>query len=187
MIKKIFRNHLFTAFLPWIFFSIFNNSRLFPNPLFWASLGALLLVLLCNFKELKKGFVMPLGSVIFFAFFALNDLLRFSPWAENHSFLLINSGLAIIVCFSMVIGKPFTLQYAREKVDKSLWNRPIFLKVNWILTTIWAILMIIMALPSYFLAQDQLSSSWFWNYGLSIICIVIGLECNKIIPALFKK
>ncbi|HSX03591.1 MAG TPA: hypothetical protein VLG76_02555 [Rhabdochlamydiaceae bacterium] len=182
MIKKIFGNHLLTAFLPWIFFSIFNNSHLL-----WASLGALMLVVLFNFRELKQGFIMPVGSVIFFGFFALNDLFGFSKWAEDHSFLLINSGLAIIVCFSMIIGKPFTIQYAREKVDKSRWNHPTFLKVNWILTTIWAILMIIMALPSYFLTQDQVNASWFWNYGITMICIVIGLECNKIIPAIFKK
>lgn len=184
---KIFSNHLFTAFLPWIFFSIVNGQQALSKALFWASLGALLLLFLFNFKELKQGFIMPLGSLIFFGFFALNDLFTFSKWADAHASFLMNWGLAAIVCFSMLIGKPFTLQYAKEKVDKSHWNHPIFLKVNWILTSIWAILMIIMALPSLFFSQIELSSSWFWNYGLTTICIIVGLECNKIIPAMFKK
>lgn len=180
---SIFHNHLLTAFIPWIFFSVFYGTT--PSSMFFASAGALLLMVILNFRELKKGFILPWGSVIFFAFLAINDRFVHWKWAESHAFLLINSALAVIVLFSMVIGKPFTIQYAKEEVEPQYWDSPTFLKVNWILTSIWAILMIVMALPSYFLTQEQILKSWFWNYGLTILCILIGLQCNKIVPKFF--
>ncbi len=104
----------------------------------------------------------------------LNESLQISSWVATHSFLIANSALAIIVIISMAIGKPFTLQYAREQVAREHWRNPVFLKINWVLTTIWAILMIVMAIPSYILAQNEIQNSWFYNYGLNILCILIG-------------
>lgn len=176
------QSHLIAAFLPWIFFSMVR-----PTSLLIASIGAILLMGLFNFRELRKGFVMPLGSIVVFALLALNNLFEFSKWMEAHTFILINSALAAIVWFSMAIGNPFTIQYAREEVDRSRWNHPIFLKINWILTSLWAVLMTISALPGYFLTMDQITSSWFWSYGLSILCVVIGFRCNKKIPKIFGR
>lgn len=178
---SIFQNHLFTAFLPWIFFSALNGRSVV-----FASTGALILMIILNLRELKKGFILPWGSVLLFAFFALNAYFSFWLWGDTHDFLLMNSALAVIVLVSLIVGRPFTLQYAREEVEQKYWFNPVFLKTNWILTGIWAILMIVMALPSYFLTQSQINSSWFWNYGLSIICIVIGMKANKTVPSWMK-
>lgn len=172
-------SHLIAAFLPWIFFSAVH-----PYSLLLASVCALVLMGILNFRELKKGFVMPWGSVVVFAVLALNNLFVFSKWIEANSFILTNSALTAIIWFSMVVGRPFTLQYAREEVDASRWNHPLFLKINWILTGIWALLMTISALPVYFLTREEILSFWFWSYGLNILCVVIGFKCNKAIPKL---
>jgi len=174
------RNHLLTAFIPWIFFSIFYKAQ--GPASIWVSLISALLMIVLNGRELRQGFVLPLGSVLFFLLLSFNNAFSFWPWASAHAFQLINSALAAIVLISMIIGQPFTLQYAREEVPKENWSHPLFLKINWILTSIWAVLMIIMALPSYFLTQEAIQGSWFFNYGLSILCIVIGVRCNKKIP-----
>ena len=174
--------HLIGAFLPWIFFSTVHSYSFSL-----ASVGALVMMGLLNFRELKRGFVMPWGSAFVFAILGLNNLFLFSEWIERNHYILMNSGLAAIIWFSMIIGRPFTLQYAREEVDASRWHHPLFLKINWILTGIWAVLMTISALPVYFLTQGEISASWFWSYGLNILCIVIGFKSNKSIPKLFKK
>ncbi|MGE0383066.1 MAG: hypothetical protein AB7O90_19730 [Hyphomicrobium sp.] len=179
---SLFKNHLFTAFLPWIFFaSLYGTNSLM---MLIACLGALLLMVVLNFRELRKGFILPWGSVIVFALLAINSQLTLWPWGQAHASLLANSALAAIVLFSMVIGKPFTLQYAREQAPPERWHHPLFLKINWVLTSIWAVLLIIMALPSYFLTQQQIAHSWFLGYGLSLICIIIGLQCNRFVPKL---
>jgi carotenoid cleavage dioxygenase len=184
--KKLLQNSILGGFIPWIFFSLVYQPSS-PTMILVSSIGSIILMGLLNFKEIQKGFVLPWGSLLFFAFSALNGAFGFWVWGETYAYLLVNSALAAIVLLSMVLGKPFTLQYAREQVDKSKWNHPIFIKINWILTGIWALLLIVMAIPSYVLTQEQIDSSWFWNYGLSILCIVVGLRCNKTLPQWLRK
>ncbi len=188
MLKKLLfllKSHILAAFIPWIFFGVFygNSTQL----LVLSSSGALGLTLLCNFKELKKGFVLPWGSAALFTFLVVNGRFMLVDITPTGTLRLIHSALAVIVCFSMIIGKPFTLQYAKEEVDPKYWQSTDFLKINWILAGIWSILLIIMALPSYFLRYDQVHNSWFWSYGLMVLCIAIGLQCNKHLPPLLRK
>ena len=171
---------LFSAFLPWIFFSVVYGTT--SDAMLFGSLGALSLTLIFNFKELKQGFVLPWAAFIFFLFLTLNSYWTWSVWAESHALLLVNAALALSIWISMLIGKPFTLQYARREVDAHAWITPLFRKINWILTSIWAVLMSIIALPAIFIPEPQLLDSWFWNYGLSVFAVLLGLACSKRIP-----
>lgn len=172
---------LISGFIPWIFFSVFYGTT--PESMSFAGAGALILTIIFNMKELRHGFILPWASIIFFSLLSLNDHFAFYAWPEQHALIIIDSALAAIVWFSMLIGKPFTLQYARLKIDPAFWQSPGFIKVNWMITSVWAILMTAMAIPSYVIPQDQLLDSWFWNYGFGVLCIVIALRLTKKIPS----
>jgi carotenoid cleavage dioxygenase len=178
---KRLQNSLLISFIPWIFFGIFSSS------IFFGSLGALALMILLNFEKLKKGFILPWGSIILFAFLPLNALLHLIPLSSIGTYRLINSTLALIAVFSLLIKRPFTIQYARLETDPSQWHEPLFLKVNYILTSIWATLMIIMAIPSFLFTYEQIRKAWEWNYGLMIVCVAIGMKCNSFVRRRFKK
>jgi len=185
MILSVKKNHLFLAFIPWIFFALlYGNTHLSA---LIGSGGALLLMVLFDFRELAKLFILPWGSVLLFGFLLINNLHEFVALSTIGALRLINSTLAAIVIFSLLIGRPFTLQYAREEVDSKYWKNPNFIKINWILTSIWAVLMIVMALPSYFLSYEVIHESWFWSYGLMILCILVGVQCNRRLPKLLRK
>jgi hypothetical protein len=38
----------------------------------------------------------------------------------------------------MLIGKPFTLEAARQQTDPSHWNHPLFIRANAVITAVWA-------------------------------------------------
>ena len=177
------RNSLFSAFIPWIFFSVFYGST--PDAMGFASITALILMILLNFDELRKGFVLPWGSIIIFIFFALNDQWFFIPWAADHLRMLMNVSLAALIWLSMLILKPFSMQYARREVDSRYWHSRGFVKTNWMITLVWGLLLMLAALPSILLPQDQLLDAWFWNYGLTILCIAVALVLTKNIPSLY--
>ncbi|MEI9864304.1 MAG: hypothetical protein WDN00_07060 [Limisphaerales bacterium] len=44
----------------------------------------------------------------------------------------------MIVLISMAIRCPFTLQYAREGTPETLWREPEFIRVNYVITAVWA-------------------------------------------------
>ena len=39
----------------------------------------------------------------------------------------------------MAMGKPFTLQYAREQVAAEFWTSPEFVRTNYVITGVWAL------------------------------------------------
>jgi len=45
----------------------------------------------------------------------------------------------IIVLITMAVGRPFTLQYAREQVAPELWASPEFIRTNYVITAVWAL------------------------------------------------
>lgn len=188
MLKRIlfpFKNHIFIAFLPWVFFATFYGHS--ESSQLIGSVGALILMVVLNFKEVCKGFILPWGSILLYVFLAANALVPFLNLSPIATVRLINSTLAGIIIFSMVVGQPFTLQYAKEEVDSQYWRSPLFLKINWVLTAIWAVLMVVMALPGYILDFEAIHASWFWRYGLMFLCVLIGIECNRMIPKLMRK
>ena len=51
---------------------------------------------------------------------------------------LANGALATGAWLTILLGCPFTLDYAKEHIDPSLWNSPRFLKSNYVITAAWA-------------------------------------------------
>jgi hypothetical protein len=56
----------------------------------------------------------------------------------------VDSGIFLVTFGSILIGKPFTLQYAREAVDAETLKMPGFIKANYIITAAWTLAMLLM-------------------------------------------
>jgi uncharacterized membrane protein len=52
--------------------------------------------------------------------------------------LAVDAGLFAIALVSLLVGQPFTLQYARESVPKEFWTAPLFITTNQRITAAWA-------------------------------------------------
>jgi hypothetical protein len=63
---------------------------------------------------------------------------RRSPSAGGRSLLLV-------VLASIAIRRPFTLQYAREVALPEMWSNPAFVRINYAVTTAWALAFAVMA------------------------------------------
>jgi hypothetical protein len=51
---------------------------------------------------------------------------------------LANGTLALISLISLAIRRPFTLGIAKQTTPREFWDLPEFLKVNMIITSVWA-------------------------------------------------
>jgi hypothetical protein len=60
--------------------------------------------------------------------------------------LRVDAGLLLVVMFTMAIGRPFTLQYAREANPDVDWKHPAFIRTNYVITGAWALAFTIMVL-----------------------------------------
>jgi hypothetical protein len=82
--------------------------------------------------------VLEIGTFVLFAGLAIYAKLAGAAWSIFAVRLRVDAGLLLVVLVSIVIHQPFTLQYAREQVTRELWNTPAFLRVNYIITGVWA-------------------------------------------------
>jgi phytoene dehydrogenase-like protein len=58
---------------------------------------------------------------------------------EAYNLVLLYGALAAMAWTTLLIGSPFTYQYAREDWPKELWDQPLFRRTNVILTAVWGI------------------------------------------------
>lgn len=132
------------GFLPWILFSaIYGKSA---HEILISILIASAVMIKTEWRTLKKGYVLPWGTVVFFIFMFLFAVVFKNTWVINNARGLSNAILALIAWTSLIISKPFTLQYAREQVPQQFWSNPGFIKVNQIITAVWGSIFVFSAL-----------------------------------------
>lgn len=165
----------------WVFSSLYEPSY---KAVAFSSSIAIILTFILNYNELKKKFVLPRGSIVCFILFAVNYYLDVFPQWKIHPAMLINAALSSIIWISLLLGKPFTLQYAKEMVKKTYWKNPLFIRINWYLSFMWAIMLTIASIPSIILPEDIYLKSWLWNYGFTLFSILTALYLNKIMPSI---
>lgn len=59
------------------------------------------------------------------------------PLSPRAGPVLIWSALALVAWGSLVLGKPFTAEYARSAVPQTVWNTPGFRRVNAMVAEVW--------------------------------------------------
>lgn len=86
------------------------------------------------------------GTFVLFAGLALFTLLSGAAWSVIGVRLCVDAGLLLVVLASMALGRPFTLQYARNQVAPEFWDRPEFIRTNYVITGAWALAFAVMVL-----------------------------------------
>jgi hypothetical protein len=88
--------------------------------------------------KLHRGLILWVGL----AFFTLATIAVVgfnNMWTAQHMGILANGALALGTWLTLAIKRPFTLDYARQHTDPSLWQNPIFIRINVVLTSLWGV------------------------------------------------
>ena len=109
--------------------------------------------------------VLGAGSVILFAALGAYIMLVDSGLSSSAVKLTVDAGVFAISLTSLVIRKPFTLQYAREMVDAETAQLAGFMRANYIITWAWTGAFVLMLIAN--LLMIYMPSLPFW-VGLGI-------------------
>jgi hypothetical protein len=88
------------------------------------------------------------GSALVFAVFGCYLVQADVPWSGSAVKLAVDTGVLGIALFSLAIGKPFTMQYAREMVDTETAQSPGFITANYVITWAWVLAFLLMILAN---------------------------------------
>lgn len=126
---------LLLSFAPWVAFLIIARDSLARVEI--GLLVALGLSVAMAALKLHRGIIMWVGLVFFTA--ATVAVIGFHDmWTVRHLGVLANGALALGAWATLLIGRPFTLEYARQHTDPAKWHDPLFIRVNVLLTAVWA-------------------------------------------------
>lgn len=158
------------SFIPWLLFLVIPVDSL-------SGLKSVIVVcfvasVVFGFSGLRNGMILSWGTVLFFiACILLVNVLNIIWFAENMA-VLSNGILAGIVWVSILVGRPFALQYARLEVAKERWNDPELISGGFHISLFWGVMMTISAVISVIEKMVQTTSSL--NFSLSLLMIGIG-------------
>ena len=125
---------------------------------------ALAATLALGLKQLRQGFSLTWGSLVFFSLsFILVAFLR-NLWVVEHMDLLVRATLAVIAWGSIIAGQPFILQYARENVPEAYWQTPEFIHTGYFISIVWGIIFLLALGASFF--RPYLDQMTGWLYPL---------------------
>ncbi|MFE3607418.1 hypothetical protein [Streptomyces goshikiensis] len=181
----------FIGMSPWIVFSLFVG----PGRFEWAVVIALTIsiALVVVSRLLKPGGslkILEVSDVVFFAVLAVIGALA-SPgthrWLETYAGEVSNIALMAIAFGSMALHKPFTLQYARERVDPALWYSPAFLRTNYMITGVWGLAFLVAAIAGAFgdLVLHNPNNIWT-GWIIQVLAIVAALRFTAWYPEVVR-
>jgi hypothetical protein len=132
------------AFAPFIAFALIDR---FVGPTEGLIAGALVAAALLA-RDLvaadRTPKILELGTALLFGALALYAVFGRPSWSVIGVRLCVDIGLLAIVLVSMAVGRPFTLQYAREQVAPEFWDSPEFIRTNYVITAVWALAFVVM-------------------------------------------
>jgi carotenoid cleavage dioxygenase len=136
-----------------------------------------------GFGDLRRGFILQWGTVLFFAFCVLFvDLLKVF-WVAEQMDLLSNATLTAIIWLTILMGRPFALQYARRDLPKELWNDEKLVQGCRFITLVWACLMTLATGISVFRRLSVVHLPDWVYFDISLCIIFFGLTYTT----LFKR
>ena len=127
------------AFAPFIIFAV---AERFTGPaiaLLLATAASAILLGRDTFTPGRSPKILEIGTFVLFGGMALYEIWGHPHWPVIGVRLRVDAGLLVIVLISMAIGRPFTLQYAREQVPQEAWSSPVFIRTNYVISAAWAL------------------------------------------------
>ncbi|ERI08110.1 phytoene desaturase family protein [Aneurinibacillus aneurinilyticus] len=155
---------------------------LLVNPRWLGCTAALVIAMLLLIMQIRRKRVKTLAVIntLYFLTAAVVILLVPGTPVLEYGQVTIYLILTISTALSLLSSQPFTLQYAKETTPEAVWNHPLFLTINRVLTGVWALLFSLSTLFAVLTALRVLPL----EIGMitANIWSIIGVVANMILP-----
>ncbi len=125
---------------PWVLFAVLSSPGRFEVAV-CSALGLSLLTLWASSRRGIGVYALDVVGVVFFIVLAVvglvaseNQIAFLELWAGE----LTNIVLAVFVLATIIVGKPFTLAYAKKQAPEEYWDTALFRRINYVISAVWA-------------------------------------------------
>lgn len=174
---------LMFSFAPWLAFMFIAHDSMFRLKL--GLVVALALSVGMGVLKLHRGVILWAG-LTFFVYATVAVVFFNHMWTVIHMGIMAHGTLALSTWYTLVIGKPFTMDYAKDHTPKEYWNNPTFIRINQILTSVWGATFTLGAFIAWHkMARHDLPD---WEYEVLNYTFMLGtMAFTNWYPALVKR
>jgi len=148
------------AFAPFFVFAVVDRLWGSTQGLVAGAATSAILVLRDWKRSRGNPKVLEVGTLILFGGLAVYGALSSGAASIMGVRLRVDAGLLAIVLITIVLRRPFTLQYARERVPRDRWSSPTFISTNYTITAAWAAAFAVMVAADALLLFRPYLPSW---------------------------
>lgn len=157
---------LLFSFLPWILFLVIARESLLRVKI--GLVVALVSSLVMGITKLHQGVILWAG-LLFFTYSTLAVIVFDNMWTVKHLGIMANGLLALSTWLTILFKQPFTLIYARQHTDSSTWHSPLFIRINFIISSVWSSIFTLNTI----LAWGKMERLFFPELGYEIITYIL--------------
>jgi len=172
--------NILLGFLPYIAFFLLTRFVSVEFGL-WAALAVAVANAGRDWARSGSLKVLEIGTVALFAALAAFTAAAHWPWTLMGVRLAVDCGLLAVVLVSLAIGRPFSLQYARERTPEALWGLPIFMAINRRITWVWAGAFAVLVASHAALVVDPALPLWL-DIALTVAALAAALRFTAWYP-----
>ena len=167
----------YLALVPLIVLSIFGQYEM-------AILSALFLSVVST-TLCRRYSVVKVTDLVILGFFLGSSLLLLFPWwisiISTYYNAMLWFVLALMAGVSLLVKRPFTLEYAKQSVSESVWATPQFYRINQLITIVFFLVFGTDTVISV-LIDDRLI-----RYVLSFSLLGVALAAPSLVPKLYVR
>jgi hypothetical protein len=136
--------NLVVGFAPFILFTLL--SRLSADLALWVAFAAAFVVTIRDFVESPSLRLLDVGSLALFALLALVRGFLDPNLSLAGTRFIAALALLLVLAIPLAFQKPFSVDYARLDPKEAGWPPELFLRVNYIVSSVWVGALALMAL-----------------------------------------
>ncbi|WP_197382893.1 hypothetical protein [Mycolicibacterium mengxianglii] len=170
---------------PWILFSVLSTPRHFEIAV-CVAWGLALVTMWLGHRRGVGVYALDVLGVAFFAVLAVVGLVAstgtiefLEVWAGE----ITNVMLAVFVIATIIMRRPFTLAYAKKQADEEYWDTPLFLKINYVISGVWAGAFVFNAVMGFIGDAVLHDSGNFWTgWVLQLAATFFAIAFTEVYP-----
>jgi len=171
--------NLILGFLPFVLFAVL--SRLSADLALWMAFAAAFVVTIRDFVERPQLRLLDGANIFLFGLLALWRGFWDPGLSLDALRIIVDVALTTAILFSLVIRRPFSLQYA----GRAGWNETDFLRVNYVISLVWLIAFTAMAAADTL--GDLLSLPMVVGIGIGMLALAVAIIFTLRYPASVKR
>ncbi|OSC38735.1 hypothetical protein [Mycobacterium decipiens] len=130
----------FAGLVPWVLLSVFSTPGHFEVAVCVALGVSVVTMWLSSRRGISIHALEAFGAAFFAGLAVLGAVASPSVirWLELWAGEITNVALVSFVIATLIARRPFTLAYAKEETPREHWDSPLFIRINYVISGIWA-------------------------------------------------